>query len=77
MFVGLPLSRLILPVAVRIGGTDSPVQHAGGAPGLVSGLVQVNAVVPDGVPTGDAVSVVVQFGEESSQDGVRIAIQPK
>jgi uncharacterized protein (TIGR03437 family) len=77
VFVGLPLPRLIPPVAVRIGGLDSSVQYAGGAAGLIAGMVQVNAVVPDGVPTGDAVSVVVQFGDESSQDGVTIALQPQ
>jgi uncharacterized protein (TIGR03437 family) len=76
-FVGLPLPHLILPVAVRIGGLDSSVQYSGGAPGLVAGLVQVNAVVPDGVETGDAVPIVVQIGDTSSQDGVTIAIQPQ
>ena len=74
-FVGATLPRLILPVAVRIGGLDSSVQYSGGAPGLVAGVVQVNAVVPDGVQTGDAVPIVVQVGNASSQDGVTIAIR--
>ena len=40
------------------GGCDATVQYAGAAPGLVAGAIQVNALVPDGVPAGDAVSLV-------------------
>jgi len=76
-FIGLPYPKMVLPVAVRIGGIDSAVQYAGGAPGLVAGLVQVNAVVPDGVQTGIAVPIVLQVGDVSSANVVTIAIAPQ
>jgi uncharacterized protein (TIGR03437 family) len=74
--VTTPLPQLNLPVAVRIGGIDAIVQYAGGAPGLVAGLMQVNAVVPDAVQPGDAVPLVVQVGAMSSPDGITIAVGP-
>jgi uncharacterized protein (TIGR03437 family) len=56
--LSLPLPKPRLGVAVRVGGFDAAVQYAGAAPGLVAGAIQVNALVPDGVPVGDAVSLV-------------------
>lgn len=35
-----------------IGGVGAQVLYAGGAPGLVEGAVQINAVVPDGIAPG-------------------------
>ena len=32
---------------MRIGGIDATVEYAGAAPGLVSGVLQVNAHVPE------------------------------
>ncbi len=46
---------------VTIGGVTASVFYSGLAPGEV-GLYQVNAQVPAGVPTGDAVPVVVTMG---------------
>lgn len=34
----------VLPVSVPIGGKTAAVQYAGGAPGLVAGVMQVKAV---------------------------------
>ena len=50
-------------------------QYAGGAPGLVAGLMQINVQIPSGIQTGNAVPVVVQVGGASSQPGVTIAVQ--
>ncbi len=36
------------PVSVTIGGQTATIQYAGEAPGLVSGVLQVNAVIPAG-----------------------------
>jgi uncharacterized protein (TIGR03437 family) len=57
--LALPLPKPRLGIAVRVGGFDTTVQYAGAAPGLVAGAIQVNALVPDGVPVGDAVSLVL------------------
>ncbi len=52
-------------VTATIGGQPAVVQFAGGAPGLVAGVIQVNLVVPPGV-TGDALPVVINVNGASS-----------
>jgi uncharacterized protein (TIGR03437 family) len=71
---GAPL--LTLPVTVTIGGIPSPqVTYAGGAPGAVAGLTQINALVPPDAPTGAGVSLMVQVGSWQSQPGVTMVVQ--
>ena len=74
---GLPAAAAgappLLPVAVTIGGKAAQVQYAGGAPNMVAGVMQVNAQIPAGLPSGN-VSVVVQVGSFSTQAGVTIAV---
>ena len=41
-----PLPAPALPVSVTLGGRPLQVLYAGGVPGIVSGVLQVNAVVP-------------------------------
>jgi uncharacterized protein (TIGR03437 family) len=65
----------LLPVTLRIGGQEASVVYAGGAKGQVAGLLQISARVPDGVASGDAVSVVLTVGGASSQPGVTIAVK--
>ncbi len=65
--------RPVLPVTVTIGGQSAPVWYAGGAPGQVAGLMQINAQIPGGVQPGN-VPVVVQVGGNSSRAGVTIAV---
>ena len=69
------LARPLLPVSVLIGGRQAQVQYAGSAPGLVAGALQINAVVPADVASGNAVPVVVTIGSASSQSNVTLAIQ--
>jgi uncharacterized protein (TIGR03437 family) len=69
-----PLSRVMTPVRVSIGGVEAAVAFAGLTPGS-AGLYQINAVVPAGAPTGDEVPLIVTVaGVESSV--VTMAIQP-
>ena len=70
---GNPRSLPLLPVAVTIGGKSAMVQFAGGAPGVVAGIMQVNVTVPTGLTAG-AVPVTVQVGTTSAQSGVTIAV---
>ena len=65
---------LLLPVTVTIGGQTATVNYAGPAPGLVDGVMQINAVLPSGIASG-AVPVVVQVGTASSQTAVTVAVQ--
>jgi uncharacterized protein (TIGR03437 family) len=64
-----------LPVTVTIGGIDAPVTYHGSAPGLISSLLQVNAVVPPGVRPDPAVPIAITVGGNRSQHGITIAIE--
>jgi len=70
----VPLPHPNLPVSVTIGGQTVQPQYAGGAPGEVAGVIQINVEIPTGIQTGNAVPVVVQVGSVSSQPGVTIAV---
>jgi uncharacterized protein (TIGR03437 family) len=63
-----------LSVTAMIGGQPALVTYAGGAPGEVAGVMQVNLQVPAGVQPGSAVPVVLQVGMASTQSGVTIAV---
>src|SRR5215813_12311044 len=51
--------------AITIGGAAAAVGFSGLAPGLV-GLWQLNVLIPDNAPTGNAVPLVVSFGGRTS-----------
>ncbi len=74
---GATAPRPILPVSATVGGLPAAVQYAGGAPGLVEGLMQVNVQIPSGVQTGGYVPVVLTVGTTSSGPGVWIAVSAK
>lgn len=60
---------------VTIGGIGADVSFSGLAPGFV-GLYQVNALVPAGVASGDAVPVVISMGQPAvTSNTVTIAVQ--
>jgi len=69
-----PLPVPTATVKVTIGGQTANVNFAGGAPGAVAGVIQVNAQIPSGIAVGAAVPVVVQVGTSNSQPGVTIAV---
>jgi uncharacterized protein (TIGR03437 family) len=69
------LPHPLRPVSVLIGGREASVLYAGGAPGLVAGVVQVNARIPDDLPESGAVPVTLQVGASASQPGVTLAVR--
>jgi trimeric autotransporter adhesin len=69
-------TRLIPNVTVTIGGKSVTPSYAGGAPGIVAGLIQVNAQIPPGLTAG-AVPVTMQIGSVSTPPGVTIAVTGK
>ena len=74
--VNLPvLPKPILPVSVMIGGYSAEVLYGGAAPGTISGVMQVNARVPDAVVSSGAVPVVLVVGGIASQDSAILAVR--
>ncbi|HEU0122877.1 MAG TPA: hypothetical protein VFQ91_20260 [Bryobacteraceae bacterium] len=73
--IATDLRRPVLPVAVNIGGSAAEVIYAGSAPGLISGLMQVNVRIPADAPRGGAVALELRVGPAPSRAGVTIAIQ--
>jgi uncharacterized protein (TIGR03437 family) len=74
---GVAGSTLLLTnakVAVTIGGVAATVTYAGSAPGLVQGVLQVNAIVPATISAGSQ-PIVVTVGSNSSQNLVTVAVQ--
>ncbi len=64
-----------MPVSVQIGGIDAEVLYAGGAPGLINGVLQVNCRIPANVNPGYSVTVVLAVGSASSPRSVTLAVQ--
>jgi uncharacterized protein (TIGR03437 family) len=72
----LPFPQTALPVTVTIGGqTVQLIQYVGETPGLFSGLLQINVVVPNGSPVGPAIPVQVTINGQPTQANVTVAIQ--
>jgi uncharacterized protein (TIGR03437 family) len=63
-----------LAVSVMIGSQPAQVLFAGEAPGMVTGVMQVNATVPSTARTG-ANSVTVQVGKNISPSGVTVYVR--
>lgn len=73
--VGPDLPRLLASVSVQIGGIDAELYYAGPAPGIVSGVLQVNAKVPENLIGAGAVPVEVTVGGVKSQPGVTLSVE--
>jgi uncharacterized protein len=68
-------SRPLAPISATIGGLAAEVKYAGPAPGMVTGVLQVNVRVPASVAPGDAVPVVLRAGAASSSPLVTMAVR--
>jgi uncharacterized protein (TIGR03437 family) len=72
--VAAGLSNQALPVTVDIGGNRAELLYSGNAPGLVSGVLQLNARVPVDLVPG-IVAVTVTVGGVATQPNVTMAIR--
>ena len=68
------IPKPLSPVTAFVGGQPATVAFYGEAPALVSGVMQVNVLVPANTPSG-AVSLAVTVGSNSTQAGVTIAVK--
>lgn len=66
---------LIATTTATVDGIPAQVTFAGAAPGLVSGVIQVNVIVPPGVTPRSSVPVSINVGGISSPAGTTIAVQ--
>ena len=70
-----PLPHPLARASVRIGGIEAEVLYAGGAPGEIAGVMQVNVRIPDGITPGRSIPVQLTVGSAASQPGVTLAIK--
>ena len=63
------------PVTVTIGGQPAQVQYAGEAPTLVSGVIQVNAVVPSNINSGNQPVVLTIGANSNNTQSITVAVQ--
>jgi uncharacterized protein (TIGR03437 family) len=68
------LRKPLLPVTARIGGQPAEVTYAGSGSMMVSGMLQLNVRVPDGIGPG-SVPVEIQVGSSVSQSGVTVVVR--
>ena len=73
--IGGSIPNLSASLRLAIVALDADVSYAGDAPGLVAGLIQINARVPAQAPSGSAIPVTIRIGNSESQAGVRLAIR--
>jgi uncharacterized protein (TIGR03437 family) len=64
----------LLPIAVTIGGQPATYTFAGEAPGFVSGVMQLNVIVPTNISAGDQ-PILISIGSASSQTGVTVSLR--
>jgi uncharacterized protein (TIGR03437 family) len=64
----------LLPIGITIAGQAANYIFAGEAPGIVSGVLQLNVTIPTSINAGD-VPVVVSIGGNPSQTGVTISVK--
>ena len=70
-----PLPLVAAPVSLTIGGAPANVVYAGAAPGLITGALQVNAVVPSELAPGPQ-PVVLTIGDHSNAgQNVTVAVK--
>jgi uncharacterized protein (TIGR03437 family) len=75
-FVATEPSAASIPnVSVLLGDINAEVLYAGATPGLITGIVQINARIPDNAPTGKAVPLTVRVENIASPAGVTLNIK--
>jgi uncharacterized protein (TIGR03437 family) len=68
------LYKLPGTVTATINGVNATVEFAGEAPGLVTGVIQVNILVPTGV-TGSGLPLVININGSATSSGPTVSVQ--
>jgi uncharacterized protein (TIGR03437 family) len=70
-----PAPTPLAAVTATVGGINAPVQYAGGCPGLVAGVLQVNVEIPKGVSGGNSVPLVLKMGGATTQTNLTLVVR--
>ncbi len=65
----------IAPIAVTVGGVNATVTYSGSAPDAVTGLFQVDAIVPANLPPGTVLPLLLTAGKATSQPNVSLFVK--
>jgi trimeric autotransporter adhesin len=68
------LRKVVTPPQVTVGGVPATVTFAGASPQFVA-INQVNVLLPEATPAGNAVDLKFQIGQTSTAGGVTIAVK--
>jgi uncharacterized protein (TIGR03437 family) len=66
---------LVGPPTVLIDQLPATVQYYGEASGIISGVMQINVLIPNGIRTSQADSISFTIGGNTSQSGVTVQIR--
>ena len=67
--------RQPLPITVMFGDAKGLIFYDGPAPAMISGISQINVIVPADAPYGSTVPLTVQVGTALSRPGVTVALK--
>jgi uncharacterized protein (TIGR03437 family) len=70
-----PLPAPILPVTVFIDDQPAELFYAGAAPGMVQGILQINARIPNTAASGAGIPVMFKVGNYSSPKTVTLSVR--
>jgi uncharacterized protein (TIGR03437 family) len=71
----MDVPRPAAPVSLTIGGLPARFLYIGPAPYRVFGMLQMNAVVPDGIESGPQPVVLTIGGNNNAQQQITVAVQ--
>lgn len=71
----LPLPVPVAHVSVTIDGEPADISYAGEAPTLVSGVLQINAKIPNDLHSGNHLVVVTIGANSTKQQAITVAVQ--
>jgi len=71
----LPLPKPIANVSVTIGGQTAQTSYAGEAPTLVSGVIQINAMIPANIASGNQPVVLTIGNNTNAQQSITVAVK--
>jgi uncharacterized protein (TIGR03437 family) len=72
----LPLPKPVAAVSVTIGGQPAPsIEYAGEAPGLVCGVIQINATIPSSIGAGPQPVVLTIGAASNTGQAITVAVK--